>query len=191
MILLVVLVRTAVAVVFLRAGLLKLVNVTEFKQAVHNYRLLPQRYVALVSYGVLVVELVGGGMLLLGVELRPVGIALAGVLALLSGAISVNLLRGRIISCGCSGSVAGDISWRHVCGNGALAGAAVLVAVWAAEPLSVLPGLSDVYRNVAWTDRAIAVILLLALGAVVGLLGSETRRARRALRRCTREGVSS
>jgi putative oxidoreductase len=182
MILVAFLLRVVVAVIFLRAGAVKIFNVAEFHHAVRNYALLPSRFVGATARGVPVVELLAGALLLLGVELRAVSTVIALLLVVFCVAIAINLLRGRPISCGCSGSVASDISWRHVIDNCALAAAAVLVAVWPAEPLSTFAGVQDPHGSAAWTLRAIAWLLVMLSTAAGALLAVEARRVLIALR---------
>jgi hypothetical protein len=182
MVLVAFLLRVVLAVILLRSGAIKILNVADFRQAVRNYELLPPRVVGAAAGGVPVVELVAGGLLLLGVELGVVGIAVALMLVAFSVAIAINLLRGRTISCGCSGSVAPDISWRHVICTCALAAAAAVVAKWPAEPLSILPGVQDPHESAAWTSRAIAGLLVMSSVAVGALLAVEARRVLLALR---------
>jgi hypothetical protein len=192
MILVAFLLRVMVGVVFLRAGAIKALNVADFRQAVRNYELLPPPFVGAATRGVPAAELLAAGLLVLGVELRPVSVVVALLLVVFCVAIAINLLRGRTISCGCSGSVASDISWRHVIGDCALATAAVLVAVWPAEPLSVLAGVQDPHETAAWTSQAIAGLLVMSSAAVGVLLAVEARRvlaALRAIRATTEDGV--
>lgn len=189
MVLLALLSRVTLGVILLRVGLLKLAGLEEFKRAVRNYRLVPEFSISAVALGVSLLEFVGGGMLLLGVVLRPVGVVLGALLLGFCLAISVNLARGRPISCGCSGPVAKDITWGHVVSNVCLAVAATWSAVWAAQPLSLVPGLSDPYQGPVWTRRAITALILLSLAGAIVLLSSATRRARRALSRLVREEV--
>ena len=123
------LVRVMLGVFFVRAGALKLVDTAGFEQAVRNYDVLPGRLVKPIATGVVATELVGGALLVLGIELRPGGFVLAALLLVFSCAIAINLLRGRTMSCGCSGSSASDISWRHVLGNCCTAAAVIVVAI--------------------------------------------------------------
>lgn len=182
MILVAFLLRVVVALVFLRSGAIKALNVADFRQAVRNYELLPPRLIGATAHGVPVIELVAAGLLLLGVELRAVSMVVAVMLVVFCVAIAINLLRGRTISCGCSGLVASDISWRHVIGNCALAAAAVVVAVWPAEPLSVLAGVHDAHESFTWTSRAIAELLIMFSAAAGVLLAAEARRVLLALK---------
>ncbi|MGH2916130.1 MAG: MauE/DoxX family redox-associated membrane protein [Solirubrobacteraceae bacterium] len=185
MILVAFLLRVVVATVFLRSGAVKALNLADFRRAVHNYQLLPSSMIGAVARGLPAAELLVGVLLLLGIELRVVGIAVALMLVVFCVAIAINLLRGRTISCGCSGSVASDISWGHVIGNCVLAIAAVVVAAWPAEPVSALPGVQDAHGSAVWTSRAIAWLLVMSSGAVGALLAVEARRVLAALRAIT------
>jgi len=174
-------IRFWVAVVFLRAGALKVLDMEGFRAAVRNYELVPQGFVPSAALAVPVAELACGGLLLVGVGTGPVAAAVVVLLAVFSTAVAVNLLRGRRISCGCSGRVASDITWRHVASNVLLASAAVVVSLWAVQPLSVV-GVWGVDRR-AGLGGAAAVAVLLAAGAAgsAALLVREALRVRRAV----------
>jgi putative oxidoreductase len=176
------LLRVALGLVFLRAGAIKLCGREEFRRAVGNYKVLPGVLVGAAAVTVPSVELIAGGLVLVGIELRPAAAALAMLLVAFSVAIAVNLLRGRTFPCGCSGRIASDISWRHVIRNFALAGAAVVVALWAAEPLAVLAGVRDGHESARWSSLALAWLLILGSLLVGALLAVEADRVRRLLR---------
>jgi uncharacterized membrane protein YphA (DoxX/SURF4 family) len=182
------LLRVAVSLVFVRAGLLKMLSRPAFRDALANYRLLPEGVLELSSWLVPLIELASGSLLLLGVELRVVGPVLAALLLVFCAAIAINLLRGRVISCGCSGSVASDISWRHVVLNSAWAGAAIVVAVWAAQPLSLLAGVYDPHQSATWTSDAVAPVLVMMLVGSAALLGVEASRVFAAMLRTNGSG---
>ena len=122
--------RFLLAFVFLSAALPKLVARADFQEAVANYALLPERFVAPVARLLPPLELVVAVALFAGLALRAVGLLVAALLLLFSTAVVVNLARGREIDCGCSHSVAPRrIGWRIVAADVALAAIAVLVAL--------------------------------------------------------------
>lgn len=125
-----VLFRYVIAFVFLFAAVPKIANAAAFKAAVANYRLLPRRVAPLVARALPWLELLCAVALSIGLAVTPVA-AMAGlVLVTFAVAVSVNLLRGREITCGCDGSLAPHfIDWPLVLSDLALAGMAVLVAV--------------------------------------------------------------
>lgn len=122
--------RFVLAFVLLAAAMPKLLAPRQFERAVANYGLLPARLVRPVAVWLPRVELAFAVALLLGLAVAWVATATAGILAVFAGAVAVNLVRGRRIECGCSGTVsARRIGWRLVVGDVALAAMAVAVAV--------------------------------------------------------------
>jgi uncharacterized membrane protein YphA (DoxX/SURF4 family) len=94
-------VQIALGIFFVVAALPKLSDPPSFAHMIYNYRLLPGALVNLFALVLPWLELLSGVALLLGVW-RRAGAAVVGVLLLLFfAAISVNLLRGNAIECGC------------------------------------------------------------------------------------------
>lgn len=91
-----------IALVFVHAGVSKLVARDEFRGVVENYRLLPTPLVSPVAALLPFVELAAGAGVLLAAT-RPYSALLAAALLLLYGlAMAINLARGRRdIDCGC------------------------------------------------------------------------------------------
>jgi len=96
-------VRVALAAVLLSAGGLKMLDPTQAVRAVQAYQLLPPGVDQLVGYGLPLLEIALGVLLLLGLAVRWAAIA-AGVLMVvfISGIVSV-WVRGLSIDCGCFG----------------------------------------------------------------------------------------
>ncbi|MGE5346812.1 MAG: MauE/DoxX family redox-associated membrane protein [Acidithiobacillales bacterium] len=94
-------VQIALGLFFVVAALPKLSDPPSFAHMIYNYRLLPGALVNLFALVLPWLELLSGVALLLGVWSRT-GAAVVGVLLLLFvAAISINLLRGNAIECGC------------------------------------------------------------------------------------------
>ena len=95
--------RIAVAAVFLGACLAKIRDPEAFALAVNRYRILPGEFVNLVAIVLPWIELTCGlAVLAAPARLRAAGAFLvAGMLAVFTVAISLNLLRGIEASCGC------------------------------------------------------------------------------------------
>jgi Methylamine utilisation protein MauE len=159
--------RYALAVIFGHSGAVKMVDIADFRLAVRNYDLVPERLLGAFAIGLPVAELACAGLLIAGVLTGPAAALLVVMLAVFVLAISVNLLRGRTFSCGCSGKTSSDITWRHVVVNAALALAAAVVSVWAVQPLTVTAGWG-IGGTPALSGGA-ALGILLAAGAVAGL----------------------
>jgi uncharacterized membrane protein YphA (DoxX/SURF4 family) len=176
--------RFGLAVVFLLSGLAKLPRRTEFTSAVRNYKLVPDRAGALIGRLLPPVEIAAGALLALGLGVRPVAALLGAFLVVFSGAVAINLVRGRTIDCGCFGPVAERrITWWSVARNLVLAGAAGVVV--AAGPTAValdglLPGAAGPKMT---TTSALALMFAAILAVVTASLGQDWRRLGFLLRR--------
>lgn len=139
-----------------------------FRDAVENYRLLPERAVGVVARGLPLAEALAGA-LLLPVATRAAGALLAlAVLLAVTAAVVVNLRRGRDrIDCGCGGLVHTPLSVGLVLRNAVL----MLLAAVAAAPVTA--------RAVGWLDiTATGFATLFALGLyalATALLGHHAR----------------
>jgi hypothetical protein len=149
-------VAVALAVVLIIGGAVKLRDLELFRHAVENYRMLGARGAVGFAPIYAVAELTAG-LALVCEATRPIGVWLAmAVIALATGAVGVNLLRGRLrIECGCG--IGGQrISWGLVARNLVL----LLAIMLAAADDSRRPlGLVDCY------SVAVAVLALLVLYA--------------------------
>lgn len=95
--------RLAVAAIFLGACIAKIRDPELFALAVHRYRLLPNAWVNLMAMVLPWIELTCGVALLAAPARWRAAAALivVGMLAVFTGAISLNLARGIEASCGC------------------------------------------------------------------------------------------
>jgi uncharacterized membrane protein YphA (DoxX/SURF4 family) len=164
-------------VVFLLSGLAKLPRRAEFAAAVRNYRLVPDRAGEVIGNVLPPVELGAGALLALGLGIRPVAALLALFLLVFSGAVAVNLLRGRTIDCGCFGPVAQrKITWLTVARNGILIAAAAVVVAEGPTALALdrlLPGTASPELS---TSSALALVVATSLAIVAATLAQEWRR---------------
>lgn len=128
---LVLFIRILIASVLLAAGIVKLSDRHKFIEVVRNYKLLPQSLVGLVGHLLPIIEIIVSLALLLGLLMPWPMLSAICLFLLFSGAVSINLLRGRsYISCGCFGSGNDQrLSWALVIRNVILAGLTVLI--WA------------------------------------------------------------
>ncbi|MEV0368155.1 MauE/DoxX family redox-associated membrane protein [Nocardia fusca] len=94
-----------------------------------SYELLPRPLLAPVAWLLPVTELAVGTMYVLGVFGRAGAAAAAIVLAVVSAAVVIALLRGQQVSCGCLGKVGTLISWPVVARNAVLIAAVAATAV--------------------------------------------------------------
>ena len=130
--------RGAGAALFASAALHKLRGFADFRVALADYRLVPWWASGLAARSVVAAELASAGLLVSPLA-RPFGFAAAaGLLALYTAAIAVNLLRGRRhIDCGCFGPAhRAPLGGALVARNAALGALAVAgLAPVAARPL--------------------------------------------------------
>ena len=120
----------AVALVLLFGAGQKVREWEVFRAALANYRLLPEALVTPAALALPALETIAGLALLAG-PWRAAGSVLAlAVLLTLTGAVAINLLRGRIdIDCGCGGVEGRQrLSWGLVARNFVLMFAAVAAA---------------------------------------------------------------
>lgn len=111
--------------VFLTAAVTKLRNPLRFVAAMRAYELLPRVLTQPLAVSLIVIESLLGISLLWGWML-DVSVPAAGVLLLAFGvAVGVNLRRGRVVPCGCFGSVSERISTRTLARLGLLLLAAI------------------------------------------------------------------
>ena len=146
------------SVIFLTGAWQKLRDLALFQANIDNYRLLPDGLAWPAAILLPLWELAAGALLLFD-PTRTVGAVLAiGLLAIVTTAVAINLLRGRTeIDCGC-GSLGGHVgdqtlSWGLVARNALLALAAVLALR------------EDAARALVWIDY------LSVAGGTLGLLG--------------------
>jgi uncharacterized membrane protein YphA (DoxX/SURF4 family) len=143
---------SALAAVFLLAGLGKLRDPALFRATVDNYRLLPEPLVAAFAWLLPLAEC-AAGVLLFADGTRATGSLLAALLlVLVSIAVAVNIRRGRThLDCGCG------LGTEVPIGPGLLVRNAVLVAAALLLLLPVAP------RATVWLDLVAALFLALFL----------------------------
>lgn len=135
----------------------KLRDMVVFAAAVDNYRLLPESLVTPVAWAVALSEAAAGVLLLLNDTASAGAWFSLVLLAAVTAAVVINLLRGNGgIDCGCGGLSSQPLAWSLVARNVVLMGVALLAA---GEGSS---------RPLVWADY------LTTVGAVLGLLGLYT-----------------
>jgi uncharacterized membrane protein YphA (DoxX/SURF4 family) len=96
-------VRTQIAlgVFFVVAALPKIADPPSFAHMIYNYRLFPGSLVNLAALALPWAELLMGVALICGIWRRTSAVLVGALLVVFIVAISVNLLRGNAIDCGC------------------------------------------------------------------------------------------
>ena len=126
-------VRIALAVAFLAAAGLKLADVHAFVLTIKAFAILPTDSVKPAAYGLLALEILGGGLLLCNVR---GGLAIIGFLLFLFIGVIVNAIRqGLDIDCGCygPGDIEGEVYhglWPTLWRDGAMLAGVAYCFLW-------------------------------------------------------------
>jgi uncharacterized membrane protein YphA (DoxX/SURF4 family) len=183
--------RFALGGIFLLAGAAKLPRHDEFVHVVRRYEIGPRRLSELVARWLPLFEIVCGTLLVVGLATPLAAGAVAAALVVFSVAVSINLLRGREIDCGCTGtSFAKRISWGLVARDVVLAAAAVIVAVGAPRVLA-LDQLVFGHTGALGTRDAVALLVATTTAVAVVAIAREAFALRRLLGRKELEKVAS
>src|SRR5260221_10608248 len=112
----------AAAAIFAASGALKFYDLETFRGAVTNYRLIPEWLATPFAWVAPVLESAAALGLLLSPIRAPAALMLIALLGVFTGAIAINLMRGRTdIDCGCFGpALRQRLSWWLLLRNGAL-----------------------------------------------------------------------
>ncbi|THB69245.1 MAG: DoxX family membrane protein [Desulfovibrio sp.] len=102
--------RLYIGGVFVAAGMNKIIYTGEFAHTIASYRLVPYWGVNLMAIWLPWFEFLAGAMLIAGLRVRPMALAIAGMLAWFCLAVGINLLRGTPIDCGCFSSMEDPMS---------------------------------------------------------------------------------
>lgn len=132
--------RFAVAVVLVLAGAAKARRAGDLAGAIDGYRILPRRWSRAVAAGLPWVELACGLGLALGFATRVVAAFVVVLLAAFTAAVTVSLVRGLQVDCGCFGAAQGGRAggWT-VTRNLVLLAAAVAVTLRPPATLALWP----------------------------------------------------
>jgi uncharacterized membrane protein len=124
-------VSAALAAVFGASAVFKLIDLGEFRAAVENYRVLPERLAGAATIAIPLAEILGAIGLLDSRTRFASAVELSFMLAIFTAAIVVNLVRGRLyIDCGCFGpALRQPLSWWLTARNFALMGLAAIAVL--------------------------------------------------------------
>jgi putative oxidoreductase len=103
--------RLYIGGVFIYASLSKITYSAEFAEIIASYQMVPEWSVNLLAIILPWSELVCGGLLIIGLRSKSAVALLAGMLALFSLSIAINLARGTPIGCGCFSSLETPMTW--------------------------------------------------------------------------------
>ena len=106
-------VQIALGAIFVAAALPKITDPPSFAHMIYNYRILPAGLINISALVMPWVELVIGLCLILGVWVRPARWLVTAMLVVFMIAISINLVRGNAIDCGCFDTSAANLTYEE------------------------------------------------------------------------------
>jgi uncharacterized membrane protein YphA (DoxX/SURF4 family) len=166
----------ALAAIFAASGAMKLADLDLFESALANYRLVPRMVEKPIAILMPILECACAAAVLLPVTRRAGAVGILALLGVFTGAIAINLARGRTdIDCGCFGpALRQELSAWMLLRNAALAGLAVAALMPAAA------------RSIVWLDwftiaLGAAAVVVLYFGANYAIGNAPRTRALEAL----------
>lgn len=106
--------RLALGVIFLYAGIEKIIAPREFAVAIYNYQMLPESVINSVALVLPWLEVILAAGLIAGIYVRGASLVSAVLFLVFATALTINLIRGLDISCGCFGTASGNINWLYL-----------------------------------------------------------------------------
>ena len=106
--------RLTLAIIFFYAGIEKIINPRDFTVAIYNYQLLPDCVINLLTIFLPWLEVIIAASLVSGINTRGASLLSAFIFLIFATALTINLVRGLDISCGCFGASSGNISWFYL-----------------------------------------------------------------------------
>lgn len=93
--------------IFIFASITKITDPEGFSHAIYNYKLMPDVLINFLAIAFTWIELVAGLLLIFGISVKENSAILSGLLVVFIIAITISLLRGLNIDCGCFGTAGG------------------------------------------------------------------------------------
>jgi uncharacterized membrane protein YphA (DoxX/SURF4 family) len=106
--------RLTLAIIFFYAGIEKILQPQEFAVAIYNYQLLPDCTINLSAIFLPWLEVLIAASLVIGIYTRGAALLSSLLFLIFAMALTINLVRGLDISCGCFGVSSGNISWFYL-----------------------------------------------------------------------------
>jgi uncharacterized membrane protein YphA (DoxX/SURF4 family) len=159
--------RTLVGGVFLLAGLAKLkAPSSRFLNAILGYDLLAKPMATILARGLPWLEIVAGGLLLVGLWTRIVALLGTGLLLVFSSAVAISLLRGKDQACGCFHSLT-PVQWQLVYRNVGLMGLLLPIYAfsggrWAVDSWLTVQSNSPLWFSTGLVALVVAWLLILS-----------------------------
>lgn len=171
-------IRLLLGFVLLSVSISKMVHPRSFQRGILDYQVLPSileskiALSTLLSFCIPLAELVAGLGLISGLLLLPATILSLGLLLLFSGAIAVNLVRGRRdLSCHCAGALGNHrISWWLIGRNGLCIAGLIILLLTPADLFTVETFVRSAspLSGAVWLGTVLPIVLL--VGAVLAVL---------------------
>lgn len=96
--------RLYLALVFIFSGIDKINDLAGFAQSIENYRILPIYLVNIFAIVIPWIEVVAGGLLLIGLYIRENSLIIGTLTGIFTIAVLIAMLKGLDIDCGCMGT---------------------------------------------------------------------------------------
>jgi putative oxidoreductase len=112
--------RLVVGGVFIWAGVSKIIDPLEFAQNISNYRVFPPVISFFLALILPWIEAICGVFLILGIFRSASALLLSGVLAVFLVLVTVTVLRGIDIDCGCFGHLSRKVDYILILEDGVL-----------------------------------------------------------------------
>jgi uncharacterized membrane protein YphA (DoxX/SURF4 family) len=108
--------RWCLGVIFVYAGLVKIVDPPGFAHALYNYHILPAWMINPLAICLPWIEVLAGASLLVGIMISGGALVVSGMLAVFAVAIVASLIRGLGVACGCfsTSATAEPITWLAI-----------------------------------------------------------------------------
>jgi len=106
--------RLILAVIFFYAAIEKIAAPLEFAVAIYNYQLLPDFAVNVLAVILPWLEIIVAICLVAGFQVRGAALISSALFLTFATALTISLVRGLDISCGCFGAASGSINWLYL-----------------------------------------------------------------------------
>ncbi len=93
--------RLAVGITFVYAAVDKVIHPDQFARIIYNYHILPGQFINVFALFLPWVELIAGVLVIVGYWEKAAALIIAGLLAVFIVALSIALMKGVNIECGC------------------------------------------------------------------------------------------
>ncbi|OGU27364.1 MAG: hypothetical protein A2057_10440 [Ignavibacteria bacterium GWA2_35_9] len=100
-------IRIVTGFIFLYAGIEKISDAEGFARTINNYKLLPFSFTNMAALTLPWIEVTTGILLIFGIRVKENAFIISALLGIFIIAISISLLRGLNIDCGCFGTSSG------------------------------------------------------------------------------------